>query len=192
MNSPGFVSMLDKDFWIGVFTPGMDVGDRKSICLITYGYDRYSTRMMAEDYIRLDISCLDNPFYRHEVLRHAFSSVKTVITQIPAIYASVAKALQMLSDLKSQNGYPNPDIRYVNAQEATLLKEYVGSQAGRLSTKNNVNGAIRRFFLWEVEVSGAIAVDDTFFDYLRQYEEPSKTHGRALSNDDIAKLDAWL
>ncbi|WP_164129727.1 site-specific integrase [Sharpea azabuensis] len=101
-------------------------------------------------------------------------------------------ALAMLDNVKAQKGYPNPDPKYMNNQEALLVRSFYSDESVKLVTRNNKIGAIRRFLMWERDENKAISFDDMFFDYLVQYEEPSKTHGKSIPDEDLGKISAWL
>ena len=80
----------------------------------------------------------------------------------------------------------------MNNQEALLIRSFYSDESVKLATRNNKIGAIRRFLMWERDENKAISFDDMFFDYLIQYEEPSKTHGKSIPDEDLGKISAWL
>ena len=104
----------------------------------------------------------------------------------------IRDALSMIEDIKAQKNYPNPELEYMNNQEALFIRSFCSDESVKLATRNNKIGAIRRFLMWERDENWEITFDDMFFEYLIQYEEPSKTHGNAIPDEHLGKISEWL
>ena len=80
---------------------------------------------------------------------------------------------------------------HLTTQEALLLKNYFDDKSIELATRNNKIGAARRFLEW-CGHKKVMTFDTMFFDYLSQYEEPSRTSGEAVPDDDLVLINALL
>lgn len=140
----------------------------------------------------LDFSAIKSDFYRNELFKYYVSMPSATVATSSGQMIYMRDALAMLEDVKAQMDYPNPDQKYMNNQEALLIRSFYSDESVKLATRNNKIGAIRRFLMWERDENKVISFDDMFFDYLIQYEEPSKTHGKTIPDEDLGKISAWL
>ena len=191
--SPSFVTQIEQGFYVVPFDQRADYHNRKRMIFLLRGYSSLSTRIKDDDFVPLDLSAIKNDFYRNELFKYYVSMPSaSVVTWGACQMGYMRDALAMLDNVKAQNGYPNPDPKYMNNQEALLVRSFYSDESVKLVTRNNKIGAIRRFLMWERDENKAISFDDMFFDYLVQYEEPSKTHGKSIPDEDLGKISAWL
>lgn len=97
--------------------------------------------------------------------------------------------LHFIEEIKSQPDYPNTNMCYFNTAEAILIRNFIENDRNHMNiaTLNNRIGCVRRFFMW-CKRTGKFTFDDTFFDYLSQYEEPNKYNGSAIPDKDLQKI----
>lgn len=190
--STAFVTQIEQGFYVVPFDQKADYHNRKRMIFLLRGYSSLSTQIKDDDFMSLDLSAINNDFYRNELFKYYVSMPSVTVVTWTGQMGYMRDALAMLEDVKAQKGYPNPDPKYMNNQEALLIRSFYSDESVKLATRNNKIGAIRRFLMWERDENKAISFDDMFFDYLIQYEEPSKTHGKSIPDEDLGKISAWL
>ena len=190
--STAFVTQIEQGFYVVPFDQKADYHNRKRMIFLLRGYSSLSTKIKDDDFMSLDLSVIKNDFYRNELFKYYVSMPSASVVTWAGQMIYMRDALAMLEDVKAQKGYPNPDPKYMNNQEALLIRSFYSDESVKLATRNNKIGAIRRFLMWERDENKAISFDDMFFDYLIQYEEPSKTHGKSIPDEDLGKISAWL
>lgn len=165
-----------------------DIEDKPIICYILKNFNSYFTSINKISHIVIDSSRVENSYYRTVFNKYIQSSISIAVSQSYLLHY-VLNALHFLESMKSEKGYPNKDIQYLNTQEAILIRNFVEKDAKKLNltTLNNSIGAIRRFMKW-CESNDYLHFDNTFFDYLSQFEEPNKFHGKAIPDKDIKKI----
>lgn len=185
------VRLISEGYYFTTYNPHAGIKDHLKICFILRNMDHLSTKMKSECRTLVDLSVLQTRKYRMAVL--SFINAATTITTIHGsghiTYA--IDALSFIEKLKASDKYPNPVRTTFTTQEAVLVRNYCNNETMKLSTRNNRIGAVRRFLQW-CEESGVFTFEATFFDYLRQYEEPSKTSGHSIPDDDLARLSKYL
>ena len=179
-------------FYVVPFDQHADYHNRKRMIFLLRGYSSLSTKIKDDDFMSLDLSAIRSDFYRNELFKYYVSMPSATVVTWAGQMGYMRDALAMLEDVKAQKDYPNSNPKYLNNQEALLIRSFYSDESVKLSTRNNKIGAIRRFLMWERDENKAISFDDMFFDYLIQYEEPSKTHGKSIPDEDLGKISAWL
>ncbi|MDO4805177.1 MAG: hypothetical protein Q4A32_10210, partial [Lachnospiraceae bacterium] len=190
--SPAFVTRIEQGFHVEPFDQHADYHNRKRMIFLLRGYSSLSTMIKDDDFVSLDFSAIKSDFYRNELFKYYVSMPSATVATWAGHTGYMRDALAMLESVKSENDYPNPDRKYMTNQEALLIRSFFSDESVRLSTRNNKIGAIRRFLMWERDENKQISFDDMFFEYLVQYEEPSKTHGESIPDEDLGKISAWL
>lgn len=190
--SAAFVTQIEQGFYVVPFDQKADFHNRKRMIFLLRGYSSLSTKIKDDDFVSLDLSAIKSDFYRNELFKYYVSMPSATVVTGAGQMGYMRDALAMLEDVKAQIDYPNPDQKYMNNQEALLIRSFYSDESVKLATRNNKIGAIRRFLMWEHDENKAISFDDMFFDYLIQYEEPSKTHGKSIPDEDLGKISAWL
>lgn len=187
----GLVQLIAQDYYFATLDPTNIPYGKHRVCFLLRNLDNHSTRINKEDYVALDLSTLKSQYYRDLLLE--FISTSTSIASIKWVGHThyIRDGMQALYEAKQSVGYPNPLVNHLTSQEAVFLKQYFGGEDISLATKNNKIGALRRFLNYCVN-KGAISVDEVFFDYLVQYEEPAKTSGKAVSDDVLVALHQAL
>jgi len=188
--SKAFINLISEDYYFTTYNPNNHPGDIKKIVFILRGFDKYSTILRNVDYTKLDLSSLSSSYYRKAFITHLLSSKNISILTNSQFYNTV-KALEFIFKLKQNPNYPNPSLKYLNNQEAILIKKFFDDKSLSLATRNTKIGAIRRFLLWAKKTK-KIDFDDMFFDYMRQFEEPSYTTGNAIPEDKLIKLNNYI
>lgn len=185
------VNLISEGYYFMTYNPHAKIKDHRKTCFILRNMEHLSTKMKSESHTLVDTSMLQTRKYRMAVL-----SFINAATNITTIYGSghityAIDALSFFEKLKAAEKYPNPNKTTFTAQEAVLVRNYCNDVTLKLSTRNNRIGAVRRFLQW-CEENSVFTFEATFFDYLRQYEEPSRTSGHSVPDDDLAKLSRYL
>ena len=185
------VSLIADNYFFMTYNPHSKIADHTKVCFILRNMDHLSTKMKPESHTAVDLSSLRLRRYRLAIL--SFINGATTITTIHGSgHISYAiDALTFYEKLKRTEKYPNPDPGFFTTQEAVLVRNYCNDENLKLATRNNRIGAVRRFLQW-CEANSVFSFEATFFDYLRQYEEPSKTSGHSIPDEDLAKLSHYL
>ena len=186
------IIILKKGYHVTSFNMNEDLEDYECVVFLLRDFDRFTTQMGKEGFVTIDLSKLKSPFYRKELWKYYLSSPSITVNVFAGQLGYMALGLEFLRKLKSQPNYPNPLPNYFSNQEAVLLKKYIYDMGGALGTKNNRIGAIRRFLQWEKDSKSGFTFDDMFFSYLIQYEEPSKTSGNAIPDEDLVAINKLL
>lgn len=174
------------------YSPGMDMGAAERVVLVFRGYEGLTPRVRHEEYRFVDLSAVGCELYRAEIWRYWLSTPRNPLVQGEPELGPIRRAMSALWQAKQQDGYPNPDPSLLTNQEALMLRELMSSE-GSLSYRNAKLGAVRRFLRWCRDDAGsALSFDELFFDYLVQFEEPAKTGGESLSEDELRRLVALM
>ena len=185
------ISLISEGYYFMTYNPHAVIRDHMRICFILRNMEHLSTKMKSECHTLVDLSMLHTRKYRMAVLSfiNAAATITTIHGSGHITYA--IDALSFFEKLKAADKYPNPDKTFFTTQEAVLVRNYCNDEALKLSTRNNRIGAVRRFLQW-CEENSVFTFEATFFDYLRQYEEPSHTSGHTIPDEDLVKLSRAL
>lgn len=190
--SPAFITQIEQDYYVVPYDMKADYHNRKRMIFLLRGYSSLSTKIKDDDFMVLDFSAIKSDFYRNELYKYYVSMPSATVVTWAGQMGYMRDALAMLENVKAQKEYPNPDQKYMNNQEALLIRSFYSDRSVKLSTRNNKIGAIRRFLMWERDENKRISFDDMFFEYLIQYEEPSKAYGKSIPDEDLGKISVWL
>ncbi|ELC8389504.1 tyrosine-type recombinase/integrase [Clostridium perfringens] len=180
--------LIRKDYYFTTFNPLNHPGPKTKICFLIKGLSHISTRITNDDWNTIDISIVKNEDYRNMILSFILSSTSSTMLKDSTQILYINEALKFLIELKEQTNYPNKNLKYMTNQEAILIRNYINSFKISIGTKNNRIGAIRRFFIY-TKNNNLINFDDIFFDYLRQYEEPTKNNAKAVPDDKLVLIN---
>lgn len=187
----GLPNLVAKNYYFTTLNPTNVPYGNERICLIMKGLDRQSTRITNDDFVSLDLSTLKSEFYRDLLIEYTVTSTSAASIKWVGIAYYIAEAMQNLFVVKQNPSYPNKDLRYLSNQEAVFIRQYFDQKPTAYSTKNNKIGAVRRYLQFCVDKK-AIVVDDLFFNYLTQYEEPNKSTAKTVPDDDLVKLHNYF
>ena len=190
--SPFFIAQIEQGFYVVPFDTNADYHNRERVIFLLRGYSSISTQIKDDDFMSIDLSSIKNDFYRNELFKYYVSMPSASVVTWSGQVGYMRDALAMIENVKSEKDYPNPDMGYLTNQEALLIRSFYSDEKLRLSTRNNKIGAIRRFLMWERDESKAISFDDMFFEYLTQYEEPSKNNGKTIPDEHLGRISAWM
>lgn len=190
--SPQLVHQIEQGYYVIPFNSQAKCYNKDRVIFLLRGYSSLSTKIKDDDFFTLDLSSIKSDFYRNELLKYYVSMPSVSVVAWAGQINYMRDALVMLERMKSQKNYPNPQLNYINNQEAVILKSYFSNENLKLATRNNKLGAIRRFLLWERNENKQIRFDDMFFEYLTQYEEPSKTQGKSIPDEHLGMISEWL
>ena len=185
------ISLISDDYYFMTYNPHAGIKDHQKICFILRNMEHLSTKMSPESHTTVDLSGLYIRQYRLAVLSFINAATSITVIRGSGHISYAVDALCFLEKLKAADKYPNPAPDFFTTQEAVLIRNYCNEDRLKLSTKNNRIGAVRRFLQW-CEADSLFTFEPTFFDYLRQYEEPSSTSGHSIPDEDIAKLSVYL
>lgn len=180
---------INRGAYFTTLTKTEDLGDKPIICFIIRNMDKYSTRFKKVDHFVLDTSNINTSLYRSLINKYIQNASSVTEATWSGFVSYTTNALHFIEEMKKQSGYPNPNIFRLNTAEAVLIRNFFEKDRGHIAlpTLNNRIGAARRFFLW-CKNTGKLTFDDTFFDYLSQYEEPNMYHGNAIPDEDLQKI----
>ena len=181
---------IKNNAYFTTFTQTENLGDKSKIVFIIKNLQNHSTRMVKNSYFVVNTDAVRTSEYRKCINKYLQNTAKPYIITLPGQVSYIVDALHFFEQLKSHNGYPNPDNMQFNTTEAIAIRKYFKKSKVNLNlaTLNNKIGAIRRFFQW-CQKCGYMTFDATFFDYLSQYEEPNKYTGNTIPDDDLKKMN---
>lgn len=179
---------INKNAYFTTYGIDEDLEDKPLICFILKNYNIHSTRVAKIAHTTFDTSKIEESYYR--ILANKYmQNLKSVSALTTNGYThSACSCLHFIEQIKKQDDYPNPDLKYLNTQEAILIRNFVANNSEiSLSSLNNNIGSIRRFLQW-CKANGYIKFDEIFFDYLAQFEEPNDYHGKSIPDEDLKKI----
>lgn len=185
------ITLLEDDFTFMTFSPTNHPGTKSKVCFLIKGFEDISTRITSDDWAIADISMVEYPEYRRIMWSYMITATSSIMLTWTAQMTYVGEVLKFLLDMKNQKDYPNKNKKYLTNQEAVLIRNYIDTYKISLSTKNNRIGAARRFFNYAKD-NNLLEFDDMFFDYLRQYEEPSHNTAKAVPDDKLVLINSKL
>lgn len=188
IQNPALVKNINKNAYFTTYGIDEDLEDKPLICFILKNYNIHSTRVAKIAHTTFDTSKIEESYYRILVNKY-IQNLKSVSALTTTGYThSACSCLHFIEQIKKQDYYPNPDLKYLNTQEAILIRNFVANNSEiSLSSLNNNIGSIRRFLQW-CKANGYIKFDEIFFDYLAQFEEPNDYHGKSIPDDDLKKI----
>lgn len=193
VHSPALSRFINEGYLVTGFRPGIDLGDAERVALIVRGYDDLSTHILSEDWITLDISSLECPFYRQELLAFACRSPRGLVTAASAQAAHICQALQTLFEAKGRKGYPNPSLEAISRAEVALIRKSVERLGWSASTKSGVLSFIRIFLQWERDDRKRIRFEEFALDSLYGLSRGRRqSDARAVPKEHLARLSVLL
>lgn len=182
------VMNINKNAYFTTYGIDEDLEDKPLVCFILKNYNIHSTRIAKISHTTFDTSKIEESYYRILVNKY-IQNLKIVSALTTSGYThSVCSCLHFIEQIKKQDYYPNTDLKYLNTQEAILIRNFIANNSEiSLSSLNNNIASIRRFLQW-CKANGYIKFDEIFFDYLAQFEEPNDYHGKAIPDDDLKKI----
>ena len=189
--SPALPRLIKRGYYFTTFNPHAEYEDRVRFCFIVRGMDSFSTTLTGEDFFSVDLSKLPEAYYRKAVIKYLQTNSGVSAITWRGYTNFITDGLRFLAELKKRKGYPNPSLTRMTDQEAVMLRNYYYDENQKIGALNNKIGAMRRFLQWRRHC-GAISFSDTFFDYLRQYEEPAAGFGNAIPDEHLALLNDYI
>ena len=183
--------LIERDFYFTTLNPANIPYGKERVCFIMKGFDGESTRITNEDFVTIDFSGLSNTFYRDLLIEFIVTSPSASAIKWVGIPAYIREAMEKIYIAKQSPSYPNRRLDYLTNQEAVFIRRVFDAQEISIRTKNNKIGSVRRFLSFCVD-KHAIEVDDLFFDYLVQYEEPNKNTAKTVPDNALAKLSKYF
>ena len=180
------------------YSPTMRYEGQDRIIFVLHGFDKFSTRLTAEDYIPAYFDKIDSMFFRELLFDYMKSSVVCFGECLAINIGSISKVLNSIGAVKNSQFSSSKDESHWTLQEGRLMKRLIdsgknylqgerGGSAISLSTKNNRIGFMRRWFMW-AEARGRMTFDRTFFDELSQFEEPTKRDAKPIPSEYLQPL----
>lgn len=180
--------LIERDFYFTTFNPANIPYGKERVCFILKGFDSASTIITNDDYVTIDFSGLTSTFYRDLLIEFIVTST---FTSAIKWVAYIREGMEKVYIAKQAPSYPNKRLDYLTNQEAIFIRQVFDAQKIGIRTKNNKIGAVRRFLSFCVD-KHAIEVDDLFFDYLTQYEEPNKNTAKTVPDKALTKLNKYF
>lgn len=193
LHSNALTEFITRDWLVTSFHPGIDLGDAKRVALIVRGYGDLSTNTVSEDWVTLDVSSLECPFYRRELLAFACRSPQAVVGCSRKQVRHTCRVLQGLFEAKGRKGYPNPGLETVSRAETALIRKSVERSELAASTKAGVLNSVRAFFQWERDSRKRISFEEFAIDSLYGPSRgKSRSDARAAPREHLAQLSELL
>lgn len=189
--SNSMMNYILNDYHFMFFSPSVKIEDKIKYVITLKGLNATTTRLKNEDYVAIDLTGINSSTLRVELMNYILFSGSISYLASNSYWGSAKKTIMFFEKIKSQPNYPNPSLTHLTTQEALLLKNYFDDKSIELATRNNKIGAARRFLEW-CGHKKVMTFDNMFFDYLSQYEEPSKTSGEAVPDEDLVLINAFL
>ena len=186
-----FSDLLERDVYITTLNPANIPYGKELVCFIMKGFENESTCITNDDYVTIDFSGLTCTFYRDLLIEYIATSTRISAILRVSIPAFIREAMEKLYQVKQNPFYPNKKLDYLTNQEAIFIRQLFDSQEIGIRAKNNKIGTVRRFIAFCIDKK-SITVDDLFFDYLTQYEEPNKNTAKTVPDDALTKLNKYL
>lgn len=183
------LSYIERDFQVLPYTTTVNLKGINKVLFITRNINKTTTQFKGESCFAFDISSMSCEVYQDLLKEYFISSIN--ITNLRIMSGFLRETLEKIYIAKTTDGYPNPDLLYLSNEEAVFIKEIIKKEFSFVRTINNNIGHIRRFLLW-LKNNNKIHTDDMFFSYLKQYEEPTVGTAKAMSDENLVKLNNYI
>ncbi len=183
------VQTIKDDYKFILYNPHGNIPKEDKICFILNGFENQSTKITNSTTFLVDLSSIDNKYYKDLIKTYLIKNNILTIGMSPLLY--IIEGLKFLLELKNQDIYPNKNLKYLTNQESVLIKNFIINTQLKPSTINNKIGALRRFFNWTKD-NYFLEFDDLFFEYLRQYEEPTINKAIAIPENELVLLNDYF
>ncbi len=186
--SSSFIEYIKDDYLFVQFDPKNPPYGADKIIFLMKGYEHLSTRTPTGAFAIMNLTKLKSRFYKDLIINYYLHLSGAVSNVVPSTIGGIIEGFSILEEAKNNKNYPNPRLNYITNQEAYLIQtSFVTNKKRALRTLNNIIGWMRRILLWS-QNEGIIECEDMVFSYLKQYEEPSKTHGNPIPKADLNEL----
>ena len=182
---------LENDYYFTTLNPNNIPYGHKRICFIVKGFENYSTQLEKNDSVSYDLSNIESDFYRDLLIEYIVSNTSVSSIMARGLISYISVALEALCRLKVQEDYPNKSYDHLTNQEAVFIRRFFDDEHLSVATRNNKIGSVRRFVSYCIERK-AITVDELFFEYLTQYEEPVRTIAKTASDETLVAINNEL
>lgn len=174
------------------FDPNNPPYGHSDFCFILRDISTLSTNAEKEDYRHFTMTGLNSEMYLNALIDYMMAHPSLIASNSMGMIYTMRDGLVLFEKMKSQTNYPNPDFRNFVAAEGVFLKESIAmDQHLSIATLNNKIGANRRFFSW-CNDAGILNVEQTFFDQLIQYEEPTLGAAKSIPVEHLSKIAVAL
>ncbi len=174
------------------FDPNNPPYGHSDFCFILRDISSLSTNAEKEDYRHFTLTGLNSEIYLNALIDYMMAHPSLIASNSMGVIYTMRDGLILFEKMKSQTNYPNPDFRNFVAAEGVFLRESIAiEQSLSIATLNNKIGANRRLFSWCNE-AGILNVEETFFDQLVQYEEPSCNTASSIPVEHLSKIAVAL
>ena len=190
MSGSFYKNYSDKYYFVDYDIKNIPYGHSK-ICMVFRNADRESTAVTYGSWALLDVSKINDVRYRDFVLKFMYHQSLSFLAKGSGAAIMAVEGLEFLEKIKNKENYPNPNLFYISNEEAFALRNYFLKQDVCLSTMNNKIGWIRRMLEFGIKEK-AFKCDNMVMDYLRQFEEPAKTHGNPIPPNELNLLISHL
>lgn len=151
------------------------------------GYENISAGIPAGKTFTLNLSGLQNTFYKDMIISYYLSSSENITRTERGSVSYWVLALTFFDNLKKQDSYPTPDQDTFTSRELFLFKTSLRTDHS-YEQANDVLGETKRLFQW-ANNNGLIHVDDLFFDQFREYwNGTTEVTGHPIPEKDLKLL----
>lgn len=188
-----FNILLDEGYYFAPLKPQTKIsGDKKKVCFIMHGMNKYSTKLKEEDSCSFDLSEISTPEYREYLWAYIISIPNIGFISGSGSVGAIAKTLTFFEKLKKQPNYPNPSLFYFTSQEAVLYKTYIENTKLSLATKNARIAYFRSFLKWCKDSGFKMDFDSLLPNYLTEYAPAQKNSGNSIPDNELTQIMDYI
>lgn len=189
-NNDKFLGFIIDGYTFVPYTNKIDLGDAKRTVFIVKNCDRYTTLAAKDDIASVNISNVENGYYRTLINKYLLNgSYQSIITERVGIY-QIANTMHFLEELKKQKDYPNKELKYINSNEALLIRRMMRKSETKNSLSSINVGIIfaRKFLVW-CSSNGYLELENTFTDYLVTFTNKEYNQGKPIPDDELDAIN---
>lgn len=189
-----FVRYCDEGFEFRVWSQFDDVTEGEKIVFIVRGFNKVRKKYLNEDHIAVDLSPIQDPFYRSLAWK-AITSKPKRLYRVSFAY-TLRHLLPLLAKLKRHPAWLTPDLRTFSLYDALAIRALVEMLSASCASCDFVYNTemmnFRDFLRW-ASMSGVLTVEEAAIKSLPNKKHTlTPTNTPVLSDDDLATLNGWF
>lgn len=190
LTSHSFVRYSDMGFTFRRYSAFDRVTEGKRIVFLVSGMNKYRKKMLSEDHIAVDFSCIKDADYRSVAWRAVTSS--TTLLCRPSFVGMLRDMLPFLSRLKASEGYRFPQRNIISAWDAMFIAEYYRAKLKTVSTYNYAMMDVRAFLRWARESKAFVVDMGAFKALVGRKTKHNPTNTPVVSDEALTQLMGYF